>query len=149
MTEKELLFTMKPLGYVISPYTESGEAPSQSTRSEALPGKIVIFPEYAPALLRLEEYSHVMVFFCFHLMNEEPELVHHPRGGGELRGLFASRTPRRPNRIGLSVLPLERIEQNVLYVSQVDMLDGTPVLDLKAYEPGLLPSPEKVRTLER
>jgi tRNA-Thr(GGU) m(6)t(6)A37 methyltransferase TsaA len=149
MTEKELSFTVKSLGYIISPYAERGEAPPQSTRSEALPGKIVIFPEYAPALLGLENYSHVMVFFCFHLMDEEPELVHRPRGGGDLRGLFASRTPRRPNRIGLSVLPLERIEENVLHVSQVDMLDGTPVLDLKAYEPGLLPPLEAVRTPKR
>ncbi|HPJ26856.1 MAG TPA: tRNA (N6-threonylcarbamoyladenosine(37)-N6)-methyltransferase TrmO [Synergistaceae bacterium] len=146
MNEKETLFTLKSLGYVCSPYAERGEAPPQSVHAEALPGSIVIFPEYAPALLGLERYSHVMVFFCFHLMEEEPDLVHRPRGSGELRGLFASRTPRRPNRIGLSVLPLERIVENVLYVNQVDMLDGTPVLDLKAYEPGLLPSPERVRT---
>ncbi len=146
MNDKELLLTMKPLGYVHSPYMARGEAPRQSVHAEALPGRIEILPEYAPALLGLEKYSHVMVFFCFHLMEDEPELVHCPRGGAsrEPRGLFATRTPRRPNRIGFSVLPLERIEGNVLYVNQVDMLDGTPVLDLKAYEPGLLPSPETV-----
>jgi len=144
MKDKELLFTMKPLGYVRSPYIAKSEAPRQSVHAEALPGRIEILPEYAPALMGLERYSHVMVFFCFHLMEEEPELVHRPPASGELRGLFATRTPRRPNRIGFSVLPLERIERNVLYVKQVDMLDGTPVLDLKAYEPGLLPSPEMV-----
>ena len=149
MSHKDLLFTMKPLGYIHSPYTEREKAPRQSVHAEALPGKIVILPEYAPALLGLEGYSHVMVFFCFHRMEEEPELVHRPRGNGELRGLFATRTPRRPNRIGFSVLPLERIEENVLYVNQVDMLDGTPVLDIKAYEPGLLPLPEVVHTPER
>jgi tRNA-Thr(GGU) m(6)t(6)A37 methyltransferase TsaA len=86
----------------------------------------------------LDGFSHIVVVFHLHLVIQ-PSLVAHPPWDGKEHGVFATRSPYRPNPIGLSTVRLEHIEANTLHISGVDMIDGTPVLDIKPYIPNLNP----------
>ena len=102
--------------------------------------EIHLDPHYAPGLQGLEEFSHVMVIFHLHQMEEfdlGKQLLRHPRGMEHLRevGVFAQRTKYRPNPIGVTSAALSAIRGNVVVVRGLDALDGTPVLDLKPYMP--------------
>lgn len=93
-----------------------------------------VFPEYAPGLSDLEGFSHVILIYHFHLASA-PRLRVRPFMDGREHGVFATRAPARPNPIGLSVVRLLKVEGNVLYVAEVDVVDGTPLLDIKPYVP--------------
>lgn len=93
-----------------------------------------VFPEYAPGLSDLEGFSHVILIYHFHLASA-PRLRVRPFMDGREHGVFATRAPARPNPIGLSVVRLLKVEGNVLYVADVDIVDGTPLLDIKPYVP--------------
>jgi tRNA-Thr(GGU) m(6)t(6)A37 methyltransferase TsaA len=95
-------------------------------------GSIEVLPEFAPALDRLEEYSHIIVLFHFHRAGGA-KLKTVPPGESRERGIFATRSPHRPNPVGLSVLKLLRHAGARLDVSGLDLIDGTPVLDIKPY----------------
>jgi tRNA-Thr(GGU) m(6)t(6)A37 methyltransferase TsaA len=123
-----------PIGIVHSPYRERAAAPRQTALARETVGTIELYPQrdFEHALEDIEEWPYLWVLFWFHL-NEgwRPKVL--PPRSAKRRGLFATRSPYRPNPIGMSVVKLERVEGLVLHVSGLDMLDGTPVLDIKPY----------------
>ena len=141
----ENLFTVKPIAYISTDFKEKFGIPRQSGRAPSLTAKITFTPEYrnAEALREIEGFSHLWLLFDFSLAHkrEWSATVRPPRLGGNKRvGVFASRSPFRPNPIGLSCVKLVRVEQTetegaVLIVSGADLLDGTPILDIKPYLP--------------
>jgi tRNA-Thr(GGU) m(6)t(6)A37 methyltransferase TsaA len=128
----------KAIGIVHSPYLTAEGTPIQpaASRENAVDdlASIEIFHEFARGLKDLEGFSHICVLFHMHLAKKEDLLVT-PFLDKHLRGVFATRSPQRPNPIGLSVVRLERIEDNYLYIRNHDIIDCTPVLDIKPYVP--------------
>ena len=126
----------KPIGFVRSPFRERAEAPRQASAARDARGTIELLPghDFEHALDDIELWPYLWVLFWFHL-NEgwRPKVL--PPRSAKRRGVFATRAPYRPNPIGLSVVKLEKVDGLVLYVSALDMLDATPVLDLKPYVP--------------
>jgi len=108
--------------------------PIQSTGEASAPGTAEVLPEFAAGLKDLEGFSHVILLYYLHEVRRV-DLVVTPFLGSEPRGVFATRAPTRPNPIGLSIVKLLRIEGNRLYLGNVDILDGTPLLDIKPYVP--------------
>jgi tRNA-Thr(GGU) m(6)t(6)A37 methyltransferase TsaA len=131
-----LSLTLEPIGVVRTPFTDKRSAPRQPAAARGVAGRIELYPhaQYEHALSDLQTWSHIWVIFWFHRNAGFRAKVLPPRSRHK-RGVFATRSPHRPNPLGLSVLRLERIEGRVLHVLDVDMLDGTPVLDLKPYVP--------------
>ena len=139
------LFIVKPIAYIQTDFKEKFGIPRQSGRAPSLTAKIVFTPEYrnADALREIEGFSHLWLLFDFSLAHKEEwsPTVRPPRLGGNKRvGVFASRSPFRPNPIGLSCVKLIKVEQTdtegtVLLVSGADLLDGTPIVDIKPYLP--------------
>ena len=124
---------MKPIGIVHSPFKNKDETPIQSARSEA-PGKVEIFPEFATGLQDLDGFSHLILLYAFH-QSSHYDLLVQPFLDDQQHGLFATRYPSRPNPIGLSVVRLKACHENILDIEGVDVLDGTPLLDIKPYIP--------------
>jgi tRNA-Thr(GGU) m(6)t(6)A37 methyltransferase TsaA len=131
----------RPIGLIRSPFTRKDQTPIQPYRSQAA-GQVMLLPDYEGGLEGLEDFSHVILLYFFH--NAEPgyDLVVTPYLDSEPHGLFATRYPRRPNPIGLSVVRLVRREGHVLHVDGIDVLDGTPLLDIKPYVPPFDAFPE-------
>ncbi len=125
-----------PIGTLRTPYPDRASAPRQPAASRGVPGTIELFPDgrFEHALEDLTSFPFIWVLFWFHLNEGWKSKVLPPRSTTR-RGVFATRSPYRPNPIGLSVLRLERVEGLVLHVLDVDMVDGTPVLDIKPYLP--------------
>jgi tRNA-Thr(GGU) m(6)t(6)A37 methyltransferase TsaA len=125
---------LQPIGVVHSPFTERSQAPRQPAAARDVRGSIELFPGhgYEYGLSDIEGFSHLWVLFWFHL-NEgwRPKVL--PPRSSRRRGVFATRAPYRPNPIGLSVVKLEAVEGLKLEISGIDILDQTPVLDLKPY----------------
>ena len=124
----------KPIGVIHSPFTETKGVPIQSAVACDVDGTIEILPEYVEGLKDVEGFSHIILIYHFHLSRESTLLVR-PYLDDQERGVFATRSPSRPNAIGLSTVRLLRIEGNLLYVKDVDVVDGTPLLDMKPYVP--------------
>src|SRR5688500_15682462 len=124
---------VRPIGVVRSPFTEKVEAPRQARVAEEVRGRIEIFPEHESALDDLDGFDRIWVIFWFDQAERTPATKVLPPRSDRKRGVFATRSPHRPNPIGLSSVVLEKRERNVLHVRELDMLDGTPVLDLKPY----------------
>lgn len=125
---------LKPIGIVHSPFKEPTEVPKDSTDGMSYNGTVELFPEYKDGLKDLEGFSHLILIFYFH-KSEYCHLIVKPFLDTYLRGVFATRSPHRPNFIGLSVVKLIKIEDNILYIRGIDMIEGTPVLDIKPYIP--------------
>ncbi len=123
----------KPIGIIHTPYKKPSETPIQSRMSNEI-GTIELFGEYAEGLDGIEGFSHIIVLFQFHRRTGYSLKVT-PFLDTEQKGVFATRAPARPNQIGLSVVGLLGRKGNVLTVKGVDMLDGTPLLDIKPYIP--------------
>lgn len=121
-----------PIGVVHSPFTELKGMPIQPPRSEDIAGTVEVFAEFREGLRDLDGFSHIILLYHFHMVTEH-RLQVVPFLDTEPRGLFATRAPIRPNPIGLSVVRLKRIQGGVLSVLDLDILDGTPVLDIKPY----------------
>ena len=122
----------EPIGVIHSPFKEQDETPIQSTFSAA-PGTVEVFPEYAPGLKDLEGFSHIILLYHFHRAKPGPLLQRPFLDQGGERGVFAIRHYDRPNPIGLSIVGLKAIKGNVLEIAAIDVLDGTPLLDIKPY----------------
>jgi tRNA-Thr(GGU) m(6)t(6)A37 methyltransferase TsaA len=127
---------LKPIGYAHSPYADRVSAPRQPYASKGAKGTIVLLPNhnFEHALDDLDKWDHIWVIFWFHL-NEgwRPKVL--PPRSKKRRGVFATRAPHRPNPLGLSVMQLERVEGLTLHVKNLDLVDGTPILDIKPYVP--------------
>ena len=135
-----MTYRLNPIGYVRSCFKEKFAIPRQPLLAPAAQGCIELLPPYdqADAVAGLEDISHIWVIFLFHkTLESTPRLkVRPPRlGGNKSIGVFASRATHRPNGIGQSAVRLERVEAGRLWVSGIDLLDGTPVLDIKPYVP--------------
>ncbi|MFA9392897.1 MAG: tRNA (N6-threonylcarbamoyladenosine(37)-N6)-methyltransferase TrmO [Prolixibacteraceae bacterium] len=124
----------KPIGLVRSPFKNPKGTPIQAAASINTEAVIEIFPEFSEGLLDLEHYSHIYILYHLHL-SQYKGLTVIPFLDTKPHGVFATRSPSRPNSIGLSVVILERIEGSLLYVKNIDILDGSPVLDIKPYLP--------------
>jgi tRNA-Thr(GGU) m(6)t(6)A37 methyltransferase TsaA len=121
-----------PIGVVHSPFTEQKGTPIQPAKAKGARGTVEVFPEYAGGLSDLDGFSHIYLLCHLH-RSEGFKLKVIPYLDTVPRGLLATRAPSRPNPIGLSIVDLVRIEGNVLTVKNIDMLDGTPVLDIKPF----------------
>lgn len=121
-----------PIGIIHSPHSVAEKTPIQPCYAVDCTGHIEIFPEYAEGLRDLEGYSHIYLIFCFHRASS-PRLVVKPFLQDVERGVFSTRAPCRPNPLGLSIVRLLSREGNTLHISSVDILDGTPLLDIKPY----------------
>ncbi|MDF2693816.1 MAG: hypothetical protein K0S65_2199 [Labilithrix sp.] len=128
---KELV--VRPIGYVRSPFREKVEAPRQGTAGGA-EGTVELLPAYADGLADLEGFDRIWLVFWFDRAEGWRPKVLPPRSE-EKRGAFATRSPHRPNPIGLTAVRLERVEGVVLHVKDLDLVDGTPILDIKPYIP--------------
>jgi tRNA-Thr(GGU) m(6)t(6)A37 methyltransferase TsaA len=139
----------KAIGIIRSPFTEPKDTPIQPSAAAEAMGKAEIFEEYRDGLVDLEGFSHIILLYHFHLikgyrLTVEPFLDRTPHG------VFATRAPARPNRIGLSVVELIAREDNILHIKNVDILDGTPLLDIKPFVPEFdSRSPVRLGWLER
>ena len=121
-------------GIIHTPHQHTEGMPIQPAGAAGVCGTVEVFEAYRDGLKDLDGFSHVILLYHFH-RSRGFDLRVVPFLDSELRGLFATRAPKRPNPIGLSVLPLDRIEDGILHVRKVDMLDGTPLLDIKPYVP--------------
>jgi tRNA (adenine37-N6)-methyltransferase len=124
-------FTMHPIGIIHTPFIDKDHMPIQSARSDAL-GLVQIYPEFVEGLQDLDGFSHIYLLYVFNATTSYALQVQ-PFLDDQTHGLFATRYPSRPNPIGLSVVELLGIKGNTLEVRCVDVLDGTPLLDIKPY----------------
>jgi tRNA-Thr(GGU) m(6)t(6)A37 methyltransferase TsaA len=131
------------IGVIHSPFSELADMPIQPTAAHGISGKIELYPEYTDGLLDLDGFSHIILLYHLH-KSSGFNLTVIPFLDTEQRGLFATRAPRRPNTIGLSVVRLSHIVHNMIYIRDVDILDGTPLLDIKPFVTDF-DQPEKVR----
>lgn len=133
------MFNFEPIGKVISCYPDKFGTPRQPGLVKTSWAKIQIDKKWQPeaALEGLNGFSHLWVVFCFHLNKSDRyhAKVHPPRMGGKPMGVFATRSPHRPNPIGLSLVKIEKITSDGIEVSGIDLVQGTPVLDIKPYLP--------------
>jgi len=126
--------TFKPIGVIHNTITNPKDAPRSERMADGITATVEIFPEYADGLSDLEGFSHVILLVHFHL-SKDYDLKTLPFLGHTKRGVFATRSPRRPNPIGMSIVRLIKIDGNVLKIANTEMVDGTPVLDIKPYVP--------------
>ena len=126
--------TYHPIGIVHSPFKSPEGTPIQSVAAKGTEAIIEIFPQFSEGLTDLEHFSHIYILFDLHLAQKK-ELMVVPFLDNKPHGIFATRSPGRPNSIGISVVILDRIENNKLHVKNIDILDGSPVLDIKPYIP--------------
>jgi tRNA (adenine37-N6)-methyltransferase len=121
-----------PIGIIHTPFKQCADAPAQGCFAQAARGHIELFPEFEPGLKDLTGFSHLVLLYHFHESNGY-ELITKPLLDKEKRGVFATRYFKRPNPIGISIVKLIQVKGNRLEVGWVDMLDGTPLLDIKPY----------------
>jgi tRNA-Thr(GGU) m(6)t(6)A37 methyltransferase TsaA len=150
-------FAFRPIGRIRSAYTSATEVPRGLGAEHTAEGTIEVFPEFAEGLVDVEGFSHLYVLWVFDRA-EGFSLTAMPPSDDRPHGVFATRSPRRPNPIGLTVVEVRGREENLLRVRGVDMIDGTPVLDIKPYlssvppeslRRGWLAEAEERRTQER
>ena len=126
--------TFSPIGIIHSPFKEPGGTPLQTVAGKGIEGSVEVFHEYLEGLADLEGFSHIMLVYHFHLSRGTPLKVK-PFLDNRVRGVFSTRSPNRPNPIGISVVQLVKIEGNMLHVKDLDIVDGSPLLDIKPYVP--------------
>jgi tRNA-Thr(GGU) m(6)t(6)A37 methyltransferase TsaA len=124
----------KPIGIIHSPFKEPKGTPIQPSGAKGINGTVEIFPDYAEGLKDLEGFSHIILIYHFHL-SKKSSLKVKPYLDDEVHGVFAMRGPSRPNPIGISTVHLLRVEGATLHIQDVDIVDGTPLLDIKPYVP--------------
>lgn len=124
-----------PIGIIRSPFILPQGTPIQASASEEGKGEVIVFSEFTAGLKDLADFSHIMLIYHFHKAKKGKLLVK-PFLDNQEHGIFATRAPGRPNPIGLSVVRLLEIKENILTVTNLDILDKTPLLDIKPYVPG-------------
>ncbi len=130
MKNEEICYS--PIGVIHSEHVSAADTPIQPVYAHGCRGRGEIFAEFAEGLADLEGFSHIYLVYHFHLAGPA-KLTVKPFLQDVTHGIFATRAPCRPNAIGLSIVELVRREGNVLYLDGVDVLDGTPLLDIKPY----------------
>jgi tRNA-Thr(GGU) m(6)t(6)A37 methyltransferase TsaA len=139
----------KPIGIIHSPFKEPKGTPIQPAGAKGTDGIVEIFPEYTEGLKDIEGFSHIILLYHFHL-SKGPALTAKPYMDNKTHGVFAMRGPNRPNPIGISIVRLAKVEGNMLHIRDVDIVDGTPLLDVKPYVPEFdIREVERIGWLER
>ena len=123
-----------PIGVIRTPFKEPKGTPIQPTGAVDVEGTVEIFPDYAPGLVDLEGFSHIILIYHFHMVTRV-SLQIIPFLDTKVRGVFATRAPSRPNPIGMSIVRLTNVTGSQLRILDVDVVDGTPLLDIKPYVP--------------
>jgi len=124
----------QPIGIIHSPFSKREGMPIQPIGASGIKGTVEVFPEFQQGLMDIEGFSHIILVYHFHRVSGSKLLVT-PFLDSQLRGVFATRAPTRPNPIGMSTVKLREREQNILHIENIDILDGTPLLDIKPYIP--------------
>jgi tRNA-Thr(GGU) m(6)t(6)A37 methyltransferase TsaA len=125
---------LTPIGVIHTPFTERSHAPRGPSAANGAEGRVVVYPEFAEGLKDVDGFSHLILVFYLDRSEIAPLRVRPEHSPAE-HGVFATRSPDRPNHLGISVVELDRIEGATLHVRNVDMLDGTPLVDIKPYSP--------------
>jgi tRNA-Thr(GGU) m(6)t(6)A37 methyltransferase TsaA len=120
----------KPIGIIHSPFKQPRGTPIQPAGARNIEGTVEIAPEYVDGLKDIEGFSHIILIYHFHL-SKGYSLAVKPYMDDQSRGLFATRAPSRPNPIGISIVRLIRVKENILHIRDVDIVNGTPLLDIK------------------
>lgn len=126
--------TYTPIGVIHSPFTDTTGMPIQPAGAKGIPGTVEVKPAYCDGIKDIGGFSHIVLIYHFHLA-EGYSLQVEPFLDNTLHGVFATRAPKRPNPVGISVVKLIQVEGSILYVEDVDVVDGTPLLDIKPYVP--------------
>ena len=124
----------KPVGIIHSPFKKAKGTPIQSASAKDISGMIEIFPEYTEGLDDLDGFSHIILIYHFHL-SRKSSLKVKPYMDDKTHGVFATRSPSRPNPIGISIVRLTKIDGSIIHIKDMDILDGTLLLDIKPYVP--------------
>ncbi len=127
-------FRHKVIGVIHSPFTRPEGTPIQPPAGAGIAGTVEVFPEYADGLVDIKGFSHLILIYQLHLI-KATALTVKPFLDHVNHGVFAARSPSRPNRIGLSIVHLAGIKDNILQIEDLDIIDGTPLLDIKPYVP--------------
>jgi len=138
---RPLDITFEAIGLIFSPFKDLEAMPIQPTSEASAPGRVEIFPDYVKGLKDVDGFSHLILLYYMHAIRKQALIVT-PFLDSSPRGIFATRAPTRPNPIGLSIVKLIRVDGGVLHVDDLDVLDGTPLLDLKPYVPEFDHRPE-------
>jgi len=123
---------IKPIGIIHTPYKQPKDAPIQGKFKKETEGQAEVFPEYQEGLKDLDGFSHIILVYYFDRA-KEVTITGRPYLEDKIHGIFAIRSPFRPNHIGISIVKLEKIEKNIITFKEADMLDNTPLLDIKPY----------------
>ncbi|MDD1775083.1 MAG: tRNA (N6-threonylcarbamoyladenosine(37)-N6)-methyltransferase TrmO [Methanobacterium sp.] len=123
-----------PIGVIRSPFKNLEGMPIQPVGARGVRGEVHLKDEYIAGLADIDQFSHIILIYHFH-KSKGFKLKVKPFLDNNIRGLFATRAPKRPNPIGLSVVRNNRVTGNIIHISNVDVLDGTPLLDIKPYIP--------------
>jgi tRNA (adenine37-N6)-methyltransferase len=123
---------LKPIGIIYTPYKEPKGMPIQGKFEKGVRGMIRLYPKYQAGLKDIKGFSHLILIYHFNQAKEE-RIIGKPFLENKEHGIFAIRSPHRPNHIGFSIVKLEKVEGRIVTFSEVDMLDGTPLLDIKPY----------------
>lgn len=126
--------TFSPIGIIHSPFHDPRGIPIQASGAKGIKGSIQIFEQFSEGLKDMDGFSHFILIYYFHLTKKQALQVR-PYMDSEKRGVFATRAPARPNAIGFSVVRLEKIINNIIYLKDIDIVDGTPLLDIKPCVP--------------
>ena len=126
--------TYSPIGIIHSPFKELAGMPIQPTGEISAKGHIELYPEFVEGIKDLDGFSHIYLIYHLHEVHQS-KLTVTPFLDEEAHGVFSTRAPSRPNPIGLSLVKLIRVEENLIYLDDTDILDGTPLLDIKPYIP--------------
>ncbi len=129
---KQICF--KPIGIIHSPFTEISGVPIQPLSAKSIKGTIELNPDFIKGLKDIEGFSHITLIYIFHLISKVSLQVI-PFMDDKPHGIFATRSPSRPNPIGISTVRLISVDQNILHIEEVDIIDGTPLLDIKPFYP--------------
>ncbi len=131
---KNMSIILEPIGVIHTPFKAKDGMPIQSAGAKGVKGHIVLREELIPGLTDLDGFSHIIMIYHFH-KSTGFELLTTPFLDNKQHGVFATRAPSRPNQLGISVVRLLKIEKNIIHIENVDMLDETPLLDIKPYIP--------------
>jgi len=140
MTTQNTIF--KPIGTIYTPFDEFDKIPRQGRFADNNQGRAVINEEFSAGLKDLDTFTHAHLIFYFHKKDEALKLLQYPKDRTISRGVFSIRSPLRPNKIGLTIVKIVSVENNSLHFTGADMIDGTPLLDIKPYVPDIDCYPE-------
>ena len=121
-----------PIGIIRSPFKDAVGMPIQASLSQGAEGTVEVYPDFTDGLQSLDEFSHIYLIYYFH-KSKDYSLTVTPFLDNTPHGVFSTRAPKRPNAIGLSVVELTGVDKNILHIKNIDVIDGTPLLDIKPY----------------